>query len=237
MVSFEDEDLRGAVFRESDLRGVRMRGVLLNDADLDGVIDGLMINGVEVAPLIEAELDRRHPERVVLRARTPEQFRVGWAGLQRMWAATDDRVLAMPPGTVDVSVDQEWSYAETLRHLIFVTDTWLGWTVQGRRDAYHPIGMPLSEQRSAAAGYGIDPDADPSFDEVREVRADRIGRVTAFLADLAEDDLGRHCPPPPFNPGLQPTVRSCLGVLMNEEWEHHRFAVRDLNAIDNRGAD
>jgi hypothetical protein len=28
------------------------------------------------------------------------------------------------------------------------------------------------------------------------------------------------------------TLLSCLYVLLNEEWEHHRYAVRDLDAID-----
>ena len=48
-----------------------MRGVALVDADLDGEIEGLRIWGVEVAPLLEAELDRRHAERAVLHATEP----------------------------------------------------------------------------------------------------------------------------------------------------------------------
>jgi hypothetical protein len=28
------------------------------------------------------------------------------------------------------------------------------------------------------------------------------------------------------------TVRSCLHTILNEEWEHHRYAVRDLEAIE-----
>jgi uncharacterized protein YjbI with pentapeptide repeats len=66
---FVGADLRGAWFRESDLSGVRIRGADLTGAELDGEIDGLRINGVEVAPLVEAELDRRYPERAALRAR------------------------------------------------------------------------------------------------------------------------------------------------------------------------
>jgi hypothetical protein len=27
-------------------------------------------------------------------------------------------------------------------------------------------------------------------------------------------------------------VRQCLGTVLNEEWEHHRFCVRDLDLID-----
>src|SRR5215211_8843777 len=100
---FERVDLRDAWFRAVDLRGVRMRGVALVDADLDGEMNGLRIWGVEVAPLLEAELDRRHPERAVLRATEPADLRAGWAGLEAMWAATGERVAAMPAGTEDVS--------------------------------------------------------------------------------------------------------------------------------------
>jgi hypothetical protein len=32
-------------------------------------------------------------------------------------------------------------------------------------------------------------------------------------------------------PDHEETVLSCLHVILNEEWEHHRYAVRDLDAI------
>src|SRR5262245_57964762 len=69
---FRDIEMSGSVFREVDLSKIQMHGVLLTDADLDGAIDGLRVNGVEVAPLIEAELDRLHPERTKLRPTTVE---------------------------------------------------------------------------------------------------------------------------------------------------------------------
>ncbi|SDS69007.1 DinB family protein [Microlunatus soli] len=236
MVRFDDEDLSGATFRETDLRGIRMRGVRLSDADLDGQIDGLVVNGVEVLPLIEAELDRRHPERAVLRAHNPEQFRTGWAGLEHMWATTHERVERMPPGTVDISVDEEWSFADTLRHLVFATDTWLGWAIQDRRDAYHPIGLAFVPWRDQSPTVGIDLEAAPTWTETLEVRLGRVAMVRDFLATVEPDDLGRPCTPPPFAEGRdgewRPTLRECLGVIMNEEWHHHRFAVRDLNIID-----
>jgi len=30
-------------------------------------------------------------------------------------------------------------------------------------------------------------------------------------------------------------VRQCLLVILNEEWEHHRYAERDLDALQARG--
>jgi len=38
----------------------------------------------------------------------------------------------MPPGTVDRRVGGEWSFAQTLRHLVMATDTWLGKPVLSR---------------------------------------------------------------------------------------------------------
>lgn len=35
----------------------------------------------------------------------------------------------------------------------------------------------------------------------------------------------------PHAPEHPETVRSCLGTILEEEWEHHRYAVRDLDAL------
>ena len=58
---FVRDDLSGSRFRLAELAGVVMRGVNLVGADIDGWLDGLRINGVEVGPLVEAELARRDP--------------------------------------------------------------------------------------------------------------------------------------------------------------------------------
>ena len=55
-------DLRDSRFREVWFGNVMMRGVALTDVDIDGEIHNVRINGVDVAPLVEAELDRLvHP--------------------------------------------------------------------------------------------------------------------------------------------------------------------------------
>lgn len=72
---FVNLDMSRSSFREVDLSGARMYGVLLTDADIDGDIRGLRLNGVDVAPLIEAELDRLHPERTKLRPTSPDGMR------------------------------------------------------------------------------------------------------------------------------------------------------------------
>ena len=140
---FVDADLSGARFVGCELSGVVMRGVQVDGADIDApwlLSDGasLLVNGVDVAPYVEAELNRRFPGRDQQRAADPEGLRAAWAALQGAWAATLERVAAMPEGTVDESVDGEWSFAQTLRHLVLATDTWLGRGVLEHRAALPP---------------------------------------------------------------------------------------------------
>jgi hypothetical protein len=228
---FRRVDLRDAWFREADLRGVTMRGVALIDADLDGEMDRLRIWGVEVAPLLEAELDRRHPERAALRATEPADLQTGWAGLEAMWAATVERVTGMPAGTHDVSVDGEWSLAQTLRHLVLATDAWLGKAILRRERPFHPLGVLFSEAVGHEAEYGIDADATPSYETVLEARAGRVAMVRDYLATVTPEDLvGERSDP--WGGDWEPSVLQCLRVIFQEEWHHHRYAVRDLDTID-----
>jgi uncharacterized protein YjbI with pentapeptide repeats len=233
MTSFTGQDLSGTEFRDVNLTGARMRGVLLMNADIDGVVGGLRINGVEVAPLIEAELNRLHPERTALRPATPAGAREAVAVVDALWARTIARVRTMPDGTADRSVDGEWSVTETLRHLIFVSDAWFGHAVLGEPHPFHPAGLPPSFVTDSAR-FGIDPAATPSFEETVGIRATRRARLRAFLATATQDDLDRvrdPNPAPGFPPPAARTAVSCLHVLLDEEWTHHRFAVRDLASI------
>jgi hypothetical protein len=71
-VQISGVSLTDARFGEIDLTRasfwrVRMRGAWIGEVEIDGDVSGLRINGVEVAPLIEAELDRRHPVRATMR--------------------------------------------------------------------------------------------------------------------------------------------------------------------------
>ena len=143
---FVDTDLSRARFVGADLSGVVMRGVQVDGADIDApwlLSDGgsLLVNGVDVTAYVDAELNRRFPGRAEQRAEDPEGLRAAWAALERTWAATLERVAAMPEGTVDVSVDGEWSFAQTLRHLVLATDMWLGKAVLEIEQPFHPLGL------------------------------------------------------------------------------------------------
>ena len=234
--TFVDQDLRGARFVRSDLSGAVMRGVDVDGADIDApwLLDGegsLRVNGVDVVPFVEAELNRRFPGRADRRAGDPEGLRAAWAKLEEAWAVTLERVVAMPTGTVDVSVRGEWSFAQTLRHLVMATDTWLGRAILESDMPYHPIGQPNVEYGTDGRDMSIFTTVTPSYAEVLEVRAGRIAMVRDFLASVTQEELAatRHNP---HNPEYPETTLSCLHTILEEEWEHHRYAVRDLDTID-----
>jgi hypothetical protein len=42
----------------------------------------------------------------------------------------------------------------------------------------------------------------------------------------------RAAPDSPGHPTGEHSVLQCLHVLLNEEWEHHRYTVRDLDVLD-----
>ncbi|HEX6869768.1 MAG TPA: DinB family protein, partial [Micromonosporaceae bacterium] len=231
---FIDVDMSAALFREVDLSGARMYGVLLTGADIDGDLRGLRLNGVEVAPLVEAELDRLHPERTKLRATTPAGMREAWEVLTAMWAQTLERVAAMHEADLHRSVNEEWSFTQTLRHLVFVTDLWLGHAVLGEPRPFHPLGLPASFI-TVDETSGIDVDAAPTFLEVIRARDDRVNQVRTFLAEVTQEELDRVREPNPAPNGPAPAARtaaSCLRVIFNDEWAHHQFAVRDLALIE-----
>jgi hypothetical protein len=71
----------------------------------------------------------------------------------------------------------------------------------------------------------------PSYAEVLEVRAGRVAMVRDFLATGHVGGAGRDAPEP-LDPECPETTLACLHVILNEEWEHHRYAVRDLDAIE-----
>lgn len=232
---FVDVSLRGSRFVRSDLSGSVMRGVDVNEVEIDApwLLEGegsLVVNGVDVAPLVDAELNRRFPGRADRRAGDPEGLRAAWSALERAWALEVERAAAMPPGTVDISVGGEWSFAETLRHLVMATDTWLRRAILGVEQPLHPIGVPNVEYETDGHDMSVFMSGTPTFNEVLAVRSERMAMVREFIAGVTADELAvaRQNPWAPEHPE---TTLSCLHVILDEEWEHLRFATRDLDAV------
>src|SRR6185437_4960832 len=64
---FHDVDLSNAQFRLVDMTGVTIRGAAVVNVDISGEVENLRVNGVDVMPLVEAELNRRYPDRAMMR--------------------------------------------------------------------------------------------------------------------------------------------------------------------------
>jgi len=238
METFKYRDLTGAEFRECELDRVRMVGVVMRDAVIEGEVVNLVVNGVEVGAYVESELDKRHPERPLLKSSEPDELREGWRRLQTDWTATIARLDALPPGAERRRVNGEWSVSETLRHLVFAVDAWFRRGVLGVESPYTPLSIAgpwLAGDDLPTVQAALDATADPTFDEVLAVRAERVAELTAWLDAADAATLGAPRPPleaegwPPHQEGY--TVLDALHVALNEEWWHHRFAVRDLDAI------
>ncbi|ATO17692.1 DinB superfamily protein [Micromonospora sp. WMMA2032] len=209
-----------------------MRGVDVRDLDIDApwLADGaLLVNGVDVAPLVEAELNRRFPGRELKNATDLDGLRAAWAALERAWAAAVDRVESMPEGAADVSIDGEWSFAQTLRHLAFATDAWLGKAILRLPQPFHPLGQPHAEYETDGYDMSIFAATPPSLAETLDLRAERQAMVRDFLAN-ATPALLAEPRPTAWSPDHEEPVVHCLHVILDEEWEHLRYALRDLDA-------
>ncbi|HEX4906902.1 MAG TPA: DinB family protein [Acidimicrobiales bacterium] len=194
--TFELVNLTDTVWKETDLVNARF----------SGRIDGLVINDIEVAPLIEAELDRRFPERLRLQVETEADVDRAWATVEELWAADKAIAATLPESVLQAPLREgEWSWAENFRHLVMVTDAWIARRALGRDDPFHPWGVPPSFMTGLP---GIDTRARPAWDEIVPVRDERVAFVRAHLEGI---DL------------------ECLRVVLDEEWAHHWYATRDLD--------
>ena len=225
--TFVQTSFKGATLRYSDVSGVTMRSVDVDGLDIDShdlFMGSLVVNGVDVVPLVDAELNRQFPGRELQKAQTPEGLREGWVAVQAAWQET---VAATPADLVDAHVEDEWSLAQTLRHLILATDTWLRGAILRIEQPFHEIGQIFT----GAAEMGFDTSifrADaPAYDEILAVRAERQQLVTDFLS-AATPELLAETRDDPWGSDWHPTVGDCVRVILEEEWAHLRYIRRDL---------
>jgi hypothetical protein len=163
-------------------------------------------------------------------------FREAWEILERRWAGTVDRARLLEPALLHEQVDGEWSFIETLRHLVFATDAWVRRAVVGDPSPWHPLGLPWDGMPDTP-GVPRDRAARPSLDEVLAPRHDRQAGVRELLAGLDDDRLAEDTEPvegPGWPPPRSFPVAECLRVVLNEEWHHRLFAERDLAVLETR---
>ena len=227
-----DVDLSRTRVRAAYLDGVRMTGVEVPDLEIYGELGRLVVNGVDVVPLVEAELNRRMPERAQMSPTDVAGFRDAFATLDRLWAGTVEKARALPPEALHEQVDEEWSFIETLRHLGFAHACWVGGVVLADPSPWHPLDLPWDEA-PVVDGVPWDRDVRPSLDEVLELRAQRRATVQAVLDGLDDAGLRREVrsATPFLTDAEHLDVAQCLKVVINEEWEHRLYAERDLAVL------
>lgn len=231
---FEDQDLSDAIFwavdlrrtrfRDVDFTGVRTQHVILCDVEFDGTIDSVVINGVDVTDYVNRH-DPWQPLRSMQEPVTADEVRRSWTAFTQAWDDTIAQALTLPAALCAVSVDGEWSFTETLRHLLFVADKWVLGPVAG--GAWSPIGLP----NSGSADFdwpNIDPTSSPTMDDVLTARQGQIAALSALATTMDDARLAGEVT---VLENGSATVRDCWHVLFEEAFEHLRYARRDLDQL------
>jgi hypothetical protein len=234
---FEEVDFSQSRFHNVYFQDTVIRGAWLQRVEIDGYVEAVTINGVDIGPLVDAELDRRDPDRVLVRPTDAAGFRRAWDVVVRRWDAAVQRARALPEDLLHERVDGEWSFVETLRHLVFATDAWVLRAVLGDPAPFHPLGLAHTEMPADTPGVPRLADARPSLAEVLAVRRDRMATVAHVLEDLTDERLDARTEPV-LEPGYPESeafvVRRCLGTVLDEEWMHRTYAERDLAVLESR---
>jgi len=220
VTDFIEADLRGARFQDVHLGGavfqmVTFEGARLSEVDLSGVrIRGAWLRDLEL---------------------TGEVERLTVNGInERSWEATVARARRLPEELLHERVDGEWSFIETLRHLVFCTDAWLRRALLGEPSPWSPLDLPHDEMPDLP-GVPRDRDARPGLDQVLALRADRMAGVREVVAGLTDEQL-EGSTEPVLEPGYPESesfpVRRCFQAVVDEEWQHRWFAERDLAVLE-----
>lgn len=196
-----------------NLTDVTISHAWLVDVEIDAFIDRVVVNGVDVTAFVN-ERDPWYSLRSVLRVSDPESMRTGWAALREAWAATVARAQRLPVQDMDRSVDGEWSFVQTLRHLVFAMDKWFTAPILGQR--FHPVGLPDSGSIDVP-GADLDREAVPSLTEVLAARADQASRLGDYLAAVTADELTSSVDVLENGPHL---ARDCITTVFEEEFWH-----------------
>ena len=229
-------DLSGLEIRDCDVTGLKIVDCYGGNVSLGGGFERVVVNDVDVTAYVEAELDRLHPNRVPAReATSAAEYRAAWDAIERLWEATLARARLLPEATLHEQVNGEWSLVETQRHLLFAADAWLGNAVLEEEAPYHPLGLPAGgTPPDATAGLGLTLEATPTLDETLAPRLARMATMRRVVDGLTEAELDRVCgrKPADFYPDQEYVVRRCLKVVLKEEAEHNRYALRDLAVLE-----
>ncbi|HQZ33077.1 MAG TPA: DinB family protein [Ilumatobacteraceae bacterium] len=215
-------DLTNATMRDVNFTGARMKSVWMVDVDIDGLVDRLVVNGVDVTAYVN-EHDPSYPLRGMLRPTDVACVRAALDALDAAWAATIDHARSLTEAQQHQSVNDEFSFVETQQHLVFGVDKWFSAPVLGH-ETFHAIGLPNTGSRDFG-WFGLDLGARPTLDETLAVRAEQSEQIRTFVDDLTVDDFSREVTV--LENGTVPLIE-CFYTVFEESFEHHRYALRDL---------
>ena len=222
---FWGADMKGATFRDVDLTGTKISHAWLVDVEIDALVGNLVINGVDVTEFVN-ERDPWYPLRAMLRPATPADMRTTWAAIEAAWALTTDMAMALPEASLYESENGEFTFVESMRHLVFATDKWFTAPILG--EPLHPIGLP----NRGSLDYpfpGLQLHLAPTLHETMAVRDDRVARVRDFTESVSADAFGRSIDV--LENGPHPLIE-CLYTVFEEEFWHNRYVRRDLAILE-----
>jgi hypothetical protein len=174
-------------------------------------IENVTINGVDIGPLVNAEVDRRYPDRAKMRPADPAGFKEAWDVVERLWDDTVERARRLPPELPHESVGGEWSFIETLRHQAFATDSWIRRAIFGDPSPWDALDLPWDEMPDTPE-VPRDRNVRPSLDEVLEPRRDRMSTVRQVIEGLTDESLDDHTEPVEGPAGRSPAATRCVSA-------------------------
>ena len=237
--TFEHRDLSESTFHDVRLRGstfqnVNLEGVTIQDATLAGLairnayIGGITIDGIRIDRLVEAERDRRDPERVRLRMSDrfdPEVVRGVLSRLAELRAVfiaqlrtAASEVLARRPAP------DSWSAIEIVRHLVFAEDLYLNRWILRNDEPWNEFGL-LPEflvNRSGYAAVGRRPTDD--VETVLEPWECLHGRFQKYVDDVTPEMLRQETSDIDFGQGT-------VGGVLQGLAQHDLLHIRDAQAL------
>ncbi len=248
--TFENEDIRGTVFRRVNLhqalfndvnlgqavfQDVNLEGASICNANLvnfsieDANIHGMTIFGFRIDELIEAELDRHDPERVRLRMKViydPQEVQRVLGHLEKVRADFRAALRSAGSDLVCRRPDEgQWSALENVRHLLFAEQLYTDRWILGNQEPWSQYGM-LPEFLAN----------NPAYAEVGSVPCDDLeavlsaweavhARTLAFAETVTPEALRRDTSATDFGQG---TVGAILQGLAQHDLQHIHQATRAL---------
>jgi uncharacterized damage-inducible protein DinB len=226
---FRDVSLRGSVFEDVNLAEATIHNATLENARIEGsYIKGLTIDGICVDELIEAELDRRDPERLRLRIRDihdPPSVLGVMARLEQLRSRFRELLRSAAPKRLATHPSaNKWSALENVRHLLFAEDLYLNRLILQNRQPLDKLGLlPAHLVRW------------PGFEQVGSTPSEDLETILAawdgvhagtqaFLSDLTPERLRGEA----RDLGGEPTT---VGEVLQRLAQHDLHHIRSVEAV------